>query len=267
MVWRVLLIFLFAAQALAWEITVAFTTDLHAFTPRFPALEPLLAQADLILDGGDAWEDPRILSDEEAAWATMRWMAKMGYSAMVLGNHETYLGPYLLGRILSEAPFAVLATNLRGAIPLRPYVLLEVKGLRILVLGVLWDLAVVWPGWELLDPLAAITETLSQAPEHDLFVLLGHMDTARAKELAAKLPEKCALFILGHDHKMYEEPVWVDGVPIVQAGSRGKAVGYGKLGPDGLLEYKLVQVAELAPSPGLPLWPFLAAALFVLGLR
>ncbi|MGB9861771.1 MAG: metallophosphoesterase, partial [Candidatus Bipolaricaulaceae bacterium] len=127
------MIFLFAAQALAWEITVAFTTDLHAFTPRFPALEPLLAQADLILDGGDAWEDPRILSDEEAAWATMRWMAKMGYSAMVLGNHETYLGPYLLGRILSEAPFAVLATNLRGAIPLRPYVLLEVKGLRILV--------------------------------------------------------------------------------------------------------------------------------------
>ncbi len=267
MVWRLLLIVAFAARALAWEITVAFTTDLHAFTSRFPALEPLLAQADLILDGGDAWEDPRTLSDEKAAWATMRWMAEVGYSAMVLGNHETYLGPHLLGRIVSKAPFAVLATNLRAAIPIQPYVVLEVKGQRILLLGVLWDLAVVWPGWELVDPLAAITETLSRAPEHDLFILLGHMDTARAEELAAKLPGKCALFILGHDHKMYEEPVWVNGIPIVQAGSRGKAVGYAKIGPDGLLEYKLVRVAELAPSPGLPLWPFLVAALLLLGLR
>jgi hypothetical protein len=63
-VWRLLLTFLFAAQALAWEITVTFTTDLHAVLPRFPDLTPFLKQADLILDGGDAWEDPRILSDE-----------------------------------------------------------------------------------------------------------------------------------------------------------------------------------------------------------
>lgn len=267
MVWPLLLSVFFAAQGLAWEITVAFTTDLHAVLPRLPGLEPLLTQADLILDGGDAWEDPRILSDEAGAWATMRWMAKVGYSAMVLGNHETYLGPQLLGRILSAAPFAVLATNLRAAIPVQPYVVLEAKGQRILVLGVLWDLAVVWPGWELIDPLTAITAALAQAPEHDLFILLGHMDTARAKELAAKLPEKCALFVLGHDHKMYEEPVWVNGVPIVQAGSRGKAAGYAKLGPTGLLEYKLVRIAEPIPSLGLPLWPLVVAALFLWGLR
>jgi 2',3'-cyclic-nucleotide 2'-phosphodiesterase (5'-nucleotidase family) len=267
MVWRLLLTFLFAAQALAWEITVTFTTDLHAVLPRFPDLTPFLKQADLILDGGDAWEDPRILSDEASAWATMQWMAKVGYSAMVLGNHETYLGPYLLGRLLREAPFPVLATNLRAEIPVKPYVILEVHGLRVLILGVFWDLAVVWPGWELVDPLLAITKVLSQVPKYDLFILLGHMDTARAKELAAKLPVRCDLFILGHDHKMYEEPVWVNGIPIVQAGSRGKAVGYAKLSPSGLLEYKLWRVPELAPSPSLPLWPLAVAILFLLGLR
>jgi 2',3'-cyclic-nucleotide 2'-phosphodiesterase (5'-nucleotidase family) len=77
---------LFAAQALAWEITVTFTTDLHAVLPRFPDLTPFLNQADLILDGGDAWEDPRILSDEASAWATMQWMAKVGYSAHGFGK-------------------------------------------------------------------------------------------------------------------------------------------------------------------------------------
>ena len=83
MVWRLLLTFLFAAQALAWEITVTFTTDLHAVLPRFPDLTPFLKQADLILDGGDAWEDPRILSDEASAWATMQdgkgWVLRHGF--------------------------------------------------------------------------------------------------------------------------------------------------------------------------------------------
>ena len=151
MVWLLLLAFVSFSGG-AWEITVAFTTDLHASLPRFPALEELLRGADLILDGGDTWEDPRHFTDESSAWETMRWMAKNGYSTMVLGNHETHLGPRLLGRILGEAPFPVLATNLRADFPTQRWVLLERKGVRILLVGVLWDLAMVWPGWEIRSP-------------------------------------------------------------------------------------------------------------------
>ncbi len=267
MVWRVLLALVLAGPAWAWEITVAFTTDLHAVASRFAQLAPLLGAADVILDGGDAWEDPRRFTDADEAWTTMRWMAELGYDAMVLANHETYLGPHLLRQILEETPFPVLATNLRAPLPVRAYALLEVKGVRILVLGVLWDLAVIWPGWELVDPLEAIQATLAQAPEHDLFILLGHMDTSRAVGLAAKLPEKCALFILGHDHALYAEPLWVQGVPIVQAGGRGKAVGWVRLGPEGLREYQLKLVPDPAALPPLPVWPIFALGLFLWGSR
>jgi len=266
MVWLLLLAFVSFSGG-AWEITVAFTTDLHASLPRFPALEELLRGADLILDGGDAWEDTRRGTGEWEAWETMRWMAKVGYDAMVLGNHETYLGPKLLGKILSEAPFPVLATNLRADIPTKPWVLLEIKGVRILVLGVLWDLAMVWPGWEIRDPLAVILEVLRDAPEHDLFILLGHLDTERAKKLAEALPVKPALFILGHDHKMYEEPLWVQGVPIVQAGSFGKAVGFAVLSDRGLQSYRLVKVPQPATLPGPPPWLFALLILFLFGIR
>lgn len=267
MAWLLLLALVLSGPGLAWEITVAFTTDLHAHVSRFPDLVPILQQADLVLDGGDAWEDPRIFTDADQAWATMRWMAEVGYDAMVLGNHETYLGPHLLREILEPTPFSVLATNLRAPIPTKTYALLEVKGVRILVLGVLWDLAVIWPGWEILDPLEAIKATLAQAPEHDLFILLGHLDTPRAVWLAERLPQKCALFVLGHDHQLYEEPLWVNGVPIVQAGSRGKAVGLAKLGPDGLLNYQLFRIPQVAPAPALPWWPFVLLGILLFVLR
>lgn len=53
--------------------------------------------------------------------------------------------------------------------------------MRVLLLGVLWDLALVWPGWELRDPLESVREALAEAPAHDLL-------------------------ILGHNHRFLEEP-------------------------------------------------------------
>lgn len=266
MVW-LLLLALVSFSGGGWEITVAFTTDLHASLPRFPALEELLHGVDLILDGGDTWEDTRRGTGAQEAWETMRWMAQVGYDAMVLGNHETYLGPKVLKSVLLETPFPVLATNLRADLPVRSWVILEVKGVRVLVLGVLWDLAVIWPGWELRDPLAAILETFGVVPEYDLFILLGHIDTERAKKLVEALPVKPALFILGHGHKMYEEPLWVQGAPIVQAGSFGKAVGLAVLSEDGLKSYRLVKVPQPAGLPGPPLWLLALAMLFLWGIR
>ncbi|MCS7239913.1 MAG: metallophosphoesterase [Candidatus Bipolaricaulota bacterium] len=265
MVRSLLLAALLSLPSWGWELTVVFTTDLHASLSRLEGFREFFAQADLVLDGGDAWEDTHRLTGEAEAWETMRGMAGFGYTAMVLGNHETYLGPKLFGRILAETPFAVLATNLRSSLPTTPWALVEAKGLRILILGVLWDLAVIWPGWELRDPQEAVEETLRSAPPHDLFLLLGHMDTSRALELARRLSQKPALFILGHDHEVYEKPFYVEGVPIVQAGSRGKTLGFVRLGPQGVCEYKTITVSEpkSLPTTWLPL-AVVAFLLFVL---
>lgn len=263
MVWAVLLALCFFWAGQGWELTVVFTTDLHTSVERLMEFKELFLNADLVLDGGDAWEDTHRLTSEPEAWATMRRMAELRYTAMVLGNHETYLGPQVLQRILAETPFFVLATNLRAPLPTKPWAVVEVQGLRVLILGVLWDLAVIWPGWELLDPHHALEEALAVAPAHDLFVLLGHMDTRRAMELVRKLSRKPALFVLGHAHGVYTKPLYVEGVPIVQAGSRGRAVGFLRLGPDGIRHYEILRPRETLPL-GVPQTTVAVVGLFAL---
>lgn len=263
MVRALLLALVFSCTAWGWEITVAFTNDLHAYFPQLAGLASILAQADLVLDAGDTWEDTRRGTGQAEAWATMTTMAELGYDAMVLGNHETYLGPRLLAQLIEAAPFPVLAANMRSDLPTRRWVVMEVRGVRILILGVLWDLALIWPGWELADPAGGARQALAEAPEHDLLILLGHMDFERAKTVAAALPE-CDLFILGHNHLFLEKPVWVGTVPIVQAGQHGQAVGLAKLTEEGLASYALIrQPAPAALPSSLPL-AALALLLFAL---
>lgn len=263
MVWAVLLALLLAGGGWGWELTVVFTTDLHTSLVRLAKFRDVFRQADLVLDGGDAWEDTHRLTGEAEAWETMRRMGEYGYTAMVLGNHETYLGPRALGRILAETSFPVLATNLRAPLPTQPWALVERKGLRILILGVLWDLAVIWPGWELEEPYAALEEALAAVPPHDLFVLLAHMNTDRAFDLVRRLSRKPALVVLGHDHQVYLEPRVVEGVPVVQAGSRGKALGIVRLGPEGVQHYEILKPAETLPL-AIPSGTFGVLGLFAL---
>lgn len=244
MVRVLLLALLVSVSASAWEITIAFTNDLHAYPERLLPFADVLAGADLVLDAGDTWEDTHRLTGAREARATLAAMIELGYDGMVLGNHETYLGPAVLGELVAAAPFPVLATNLRSPLPTQEWALLEVQGVRVLLLGVLWDLALVWLGWELRDPLEAIREALGQAPPHDLFVLLAHLDFGRLEALARALPN-CALILSGHNHRFLESPVWVGGVPIVQAGNRGQAVGVVRLAPDGLVSYRFVRPAPV----------------------
>lgn len=245
MVRAVLLVLALALPAWGWELTVAFTNDLHAYADRLLALGPILGQADLVLDAGDTWEDTHRATGAADAWRTLQVMAEVGYHGMGLGNHETYLGPRLLAELLDAAPFPVLATNLRSSLPTQRWVFREVRGVRVLILGVLWDLALVWPGWTLLDPLESVRASLAEAPARDAFILLAHLDFARLEALARALPE-CALVISGHNHRFLTEPMWVGGVPIVQAGHRGEAVGLAKLTKDGLAGYTLMKPAPAA---------------------
>ncbi|HDI10850.1 MAG TPA: hypothetical protein ENF77_00800, partial [Candidatus Acetothermia bacterium] len=152
-----LLILALSLPAGGWEITIAFTNDLHASLERLPEIAPLLAQADLVLDAGDAWEDLDRLTGLPQAVEMAQKMGELGYDAMVLGNHEMLLGP-ALREVISAAPFPVLATNLEGDLPTQKYLLLSVGGLQVLVLGLLWKEYPwpLWPGIKMLDPIQAV---------------------------------------------------------------------------------------------------------------
>lgn len=249
--------------AWGWEVTIAFTNDLHVARERLPQIAPLLSRADLVFDAGDAWEDLYRLTGFREAVAMAQDMGELGYDAMVLGNHEMYLGP-ALREVIALAPFPVLASNLEGDIPAGKWALLEVGGMRILVLGFLWEEYPwsLWPGVRLLNPVPVAEEILTQAPPHDLLVFLGHMDIERAEHIAREFPD-CDLFILGHNHLWLESPVWVGGVPIVEAGHRAGAVGIVTLSDAGF-DYRLVRTEDPHPLPSFVLPALLALAALAL---
>jgi 2',3'-cyclic-nucleotide 2'-phosphodiesterase (5'-nucleotidase family) len=243
----------------AWELTVAFTNDLHASLESLAALEPFLRSADLVLDAGDTWEDLYRFTDVLAAEETLGWMKKIGYDGKVLGNHDAYLGPSLPG-LISRADFPVVVTNMHGMPGVVPWALVERGELRILILGFLGPEPGVffpyplWPKVTLLDPATAARKALEAAPEHDLLIVLAHMELADAAVLARAVPE-CDLLVLGHDHLFLEEPVWAGKVPIVQAGHRAQAVGLATLGPGGLVDYELIHTGETSKASPISLLP------------
>ncbi len=243
-----LLLAVASLPAWGWEVTIAFTNDLHAALERLPEIAEVLEGADLVLDAGDTWEDLYRVTGLREALAMARRMGELGYDAMVLGNHEMYLGP-ALREVIGAAPFPVVVTNLTGDLPVRRWALFEAEGKRILVLGLLWEEYPwpLWPGLSLDEPVTAVREALAEAPPHDLLVLLGHMDIERAKVVAAQVPE-CDVFLLGHDHLWLTEPIWAAGVPIVEAGHRAGAVGLVRLGDAGF-SYKLVRTKASTRLP------------------
>ncbi len=263
MVWALVLVVVVCTPAYGWELNIAFTGDLHASYGRIEALAPLLADADLILDAGDAWEDTWLQTGARAARRTVDLMNTIGYTTMVLGNHELYMGP-VVRSLIDRADFPVVVTNLRGDLPVVRWIVVESQGIGVLILGVLWDPLPwsLWPAVELGDPAEAVQQTLEEAPEHDVLIILGHLTLAHARRVAAAAPE-CRLFITGHEHLWLEEPVWEGTVPIVQAGHRGGAVGRVHLTPEAA-EYELVPVDDVVPLGYTGLLTVLAALLLLL---
>ena len=89
---------------------------------------------DLILDGGDMFTGTMI-SDEFFGKPIVEILNKLGYGAVALGNHEFDYGVPELRNRLREAQFPVLSANVSGIPEVQPYTILNVKGLRIGVVG------------------------------------------------------------------------------------------------------------------------------------
>jgi 5'-nucleotidase / UDP-sugar diphosphatase len=63
-------------------------------------------------------------------------MNAMRFDAMVVGNHEFNFGPEVLKERIAQANFPILGANVEGFPPLKPYVVKEVTGLKIGIIGV-----------------------------------------------------------------------------------------------------------------------------------
>ncbi|MDW8102819.1 MAG: hypothetical protein RMK30_08080 [Anaerolineae bacterium] len=213
----------------------------------------------LLLDAGDSlWSDVP-LTRRSGSLIIVEAMNLMGYSAAVLGEKDLTLGEEALERLISAARFPFLSANVLksdGRPLVSPYVLLEIKGHRVAILGLTGMPIQPVPGFRILDPLETgrgyIRELKKQA---DLIILLAHTGADLARKLAAE--EGVDLVVWGGVSGQNLGPLWDEArsslAVVAEApapGHAGRAVGFTRLSIDSkgrITRYEWSQVL-LTPS-------------------
>ena len=190
-------------------------------------------------------------------------LGEAGFDVATLGNHEFDQGPEVLAKALRCAPFPVVVANLRPTREsplkglLKPYVVLERKGLKVGFFGLITpDL----PSISRLENAAEVekdlvsvarkmAELLRRKEKVDVVVALTHIGLELDKLLAEKVPG-IDVICGAHSHDLLKTPYVVrhpDGrkTVVIQTGTRGRFLGVLKLDVDGgvkRVEWVLVRV-------------------------
>jgi 2',3'-cyclic-nucleotide 2'-phosphodiesterase (5'-nucleotidase family) len=209
----------------------------------------LLAAGDMIQ--GNAW------ANLVRGKSTIEVMNAMKFDAMVVGNHEFDFGPKVLKERMAQARFPLLGANVKGFPALKPYIVKNLQGVRIAIIGVVTPETpvVTHPrnvaGLTFSTPESAVRKYLQELKGRaDIIVVLSHCGFQADKELAARVPG-IDVIVGGHSHTKMLQPEQVGQTIIVQAWEHAKALGVlnlrvkdGKvIGFDGALE-------EISPATG-----------------
>lgn len=162
-------------------------------------------------------------------------LSLMHLTAMTTGNHEWDFGQGVLMARARRAAFPVLLDNVASPDPdhvfWRPALDLKVGDLRVGVIGVTTaDTPITTApgsteGYTFSDPVAAVGAILrAREKDWDFIIVLSHCGFEVDKSLADRYP-RLGLIVGGHDHKVLDRPFVQNGVPIVQAGDRGRFLG------------------------------------------
>ncbi len=142
----------------------------------------MLAAGDMIQ--GNNWAN---LSQGESV---IELMNLMRFDAMVVGNHEFDFGQEVLKKRISEARFPILGANVKGMEGLKPYVIKELEGIKIAVIGVVTEDTPVSTspknvmGLEFLSPVTTDGEIYPRikGTVSDLILVLSHIGFSRGSE-------------------------------------------------------------------------------------
>jgi 2',3'-cyclic-nucleotide 2'-phosphodiesterase (5'-nucleotidase family) len=137
------------------EIRILHVNDFHGFAEPYKPLGsdelfggiPYLAakanelrkgKPSLLLSAGDMIQGNNWANLFQGE-SVMEWMNAMRFDAMVLGNHEFDFGQEVLRKRISEARFPTLGANVKGVEGLKPYVIKELKGIKVAIIGVVTE--------------------------------------------------------------------------------------------------------------------------------
>jgi len=187
-------------------------------------------QPSLLLSAGDMIQGN--------AWAnlfrgksTIDVMNAMKFNAMVVGNHEFDFGPQVLKKRMAQARFPILGANVKGLPGLKPYVIKNLSGVRIAIIGVVTQETPVAThprnvaGLTFSTPESAVQRCLGELKRRaDIILVLSHCGYQADGELAARVPA-IDVIVGGHSHTKILQPEQVGRTIIVQAWEHAKALG------------------------------------------
>jgi 5'-nucleotidase / UDP-sugar diphosphatase len=260
-------------HAEAAEIRILHVNDFHGFAMPYKAFgsNELLGGASYLAAAAERLraEKPSLFLAagdmiQGSDWANLfqgrsaiELMNRMGFDAMVVGNHEFDFGQEVLRDRISEARFPVLGANVEGMEPLKPYVIRELDGIRVAIVGLVTEDTPVSThpkniaGLRFERPEETISKYLEVLRgKADLIVVLSHLGLHEDRVLAEKV-KGIDVIVGGHSHTRLDQPVLGGDTVIVQAWEHGKALGVLDLSVD---RGKKVRVSgrleEIRPVPG-----------------
>ena len=236
----------FRPQQAFWKVRPGLPADraprlggaaaMAGFVQRERAAAAIAGRRVVVTDAGD-WYQGTLEGNESKGLLTVQFLARLQPDAVVLGNHEFDFGADNVRRLLAAAPFPVLGANVRTAGPaprqpwdtVRPFVVLDVHGLRVVVLGLITrDTKAVSTGpfgdAVFDDETTAVRAALPAArAAGDVVVLLTHCGVECDRELARAFPE-IPLILGGHSHTGLLEPLHEGTTWIVQTHGKGSEI-------------------------------------------
>jgi len=189
-------------------------------------------------------------------------MAAMGYDAVCVGDEELGFGLEFLDEVRSEYGLSFLSVNLvcvdTGEPVVAPYLLKEVAGTRVAILGVTTpevSLSLAErPGadsmkeLEVREPVEAVTRYVEEVKDRaDLLVVLSHLGEEESRALAEMVPW-IDVIVNGHRRHSGELSAWVGDTFVVQFSYRGRGLGVLRFADD----LKDVSVEEIPLAVEVP---------------
>jgi 2',3'-cyclic-nucleotide 2'-phosphodiesterase (5'-nucleotidase family) len=186
-------------------------------------------------------------------------MNAMRFDAMVVGNHEFDFGPKVLKERMAQARFPFLGANVKGFAGLKPYVIKNLQGVRIAIIGVVTPETPVAThprnvaGLTFSTPESAVKKYLPELKRRaDIVIVLSHCGFQADRDLAARVPG-IDVIVGGHSHTKILQPELVGKTIIVQAWEHAKALGVLNLKiKDGKVAGFDGELQEISPAAGAP---------------
>jgi len=187
----------------------------------------------LLFDGGDTFHGtlPVVESKGEALVPILN---KLDFDAMLCHWDFAY-GPVQLKKLAGKLGYPVLGINIYnedGSLFFQPYIVKEIEGLKIAVIGICSNIIDKMPkhfseGLRITDGVNELPHVIKQAKEEgaEFIILLSHNGFPQDVELISKVTG-INICLSAHTHNRLYEAVNINDTIIIQCGCHGSFVGH-----------------------------------------